>query len=91
MDTSNYVFPSLPQTTTFLFLAIIFPFDNFDKKYSKTYSIAIIFSLLTAVVSVSPYLFPSFKDGAPIPGLGMVLSPASRFDICTWRANNFNF
>jgi len=59
------------QNTCLFFLARFFPANQFNL-FQKKYIIAIIFSIITAGVAVSPLLFIGFK-GSPVPGPGMVV------------------
>lgn len=61
------------QNTSFFLLVKLFPLDDFDILKHKGYLVAIVYSILTALVAVSPFLFVDFKDGAPVPGPGMAL------------------
>ncbi len=61
------------QNTSFLLLVSIFPARQFRIMKSKKHVAAIIFSSITAAAALSPYLFTDFKNGAPVPGPGMLL------------------
>ncbi|HEX5447750.1 MAG TPA: ATP-binding protein [Candidatus Saccharimonadales bacterium] len=61
------------QNTLFFYLVKVFPDFQTDIFRKKIYIAGVIYSLLTAITAVSPYLFKSFKDGAPVPGPGMAL------------------
>jgi len=61
------------QNTSFFLLVNVFPANQFNILKSKKYILAIVYSAITAVVALTPYLFGDFKDGAPVPGIGMAL------------------
>lgn len=61
------------QTTSFLLLASVFPAKRFNLLKSKKHVVAIVYSVITAGVALSPFLFVDFKDGSPVPGPGMAL------------------
>ncbi|HVS58137.1 MAG TPA: ATP-binding protein [Candidatus Saccharimonadales bacterium] len=61
------------QNTFFFLLVHIFPDSHTDIFKQKRYIAAIIYSCITAIVAVSPFLFARFQNGAPQPGPGMAL------------------
>lgn len=61
------------QNTSFILLVKVFPANHFDFWHRKPYIAIIIYSIITAGVSLSRFLFYDFRDGAPVPGPGMVL------------------
>ena len=61
------------QNTSFFLLVKVFPSSNAKLLHKLRYKIAIAFSIITAVLTLSPYLFVSFTNGSPVPGPGMVL------------------
>ncbi|HVC36020.1 MAG TPA: ATP-binding protein [Candidatus Dormibacteraeota bacterium] len=61
------------QNTFFFFLVKVFPDYSSNLFRQKRYVVAAIYSIITACVALSPYLFISFKNGAPQPGPGMAL------------------
>ncbi len=61
------------QNTFFFLLVKVFPYNDHKVLKSKRYIFAIIYSIMTALIALSPFLFKDFKNGSPIPGPGMVL------------------
>ncbi len=59
------------QNTFFFFLASVFPDYKNSLFKQKRYKIAAVFAVVTALLTVSPFLFVDFKEGAPVPGPGM--------------------
>lgn len=60
------------QNTSFFLLVRVFPAIHFEFWKIRNYVIFIIFSAITACVALSPYLFVDMKNGAPVPGPGMI-------------------
>jgi len=60
------------QNTSFFLLVNAFPSNRFDILRRRRFWLAIAYSILTAGVALSPYLFTDFKE-SPIPGPGMAL------------------
>lgn len=61
------------QNTCFLLFVRVFPSNQSDIFKRKKYQVAVGYSLITALVAFSPFLFVDFKNGAPVPGPGMIL------------------
>lgn len=61
------------QNTTFFLLVPIFPNSNKSIFAEKKNHVVITFSVLVAIIALTPLLFAEFKDGAPQPGPGMAL------------------
>lgn len=61
------------QSTSFLLLARAFPKNQFNFLHYKKYVIFILFSIVTAIIALSPFLFVDFKHGSPVPGPGMAI------------------
>jgi signal transduction histidine kinase len=61
------------QNTSFFLLAQVFPDYKtklFERRRNKLF---LAYSAATALVSLSPYLFIAYSNGAPQPGFGMIL------------------
>jgi len=61
------------QNTFFFYLVWVFPDHRTIILRKKRFLVAGVYSLITALVAVSPFLFVDFKEGAPVPGPGMAL------------------
>lgn len=61
------------QNTSFFLLVQVFPEYRRNIFRQRRYVIAVIYSVLTSMVAISPFLFKSFSDNAPQPGPGMAL------------------
>jgi signal transduction histidine kinase len=61
------------QLFSFLLLAVVFPSSSYKKLLRKRYIFILIFSIVTGTIALSPYLFPSFEKGGPLPGPGMII------------------
>lgn len=61
------------QNTCFFLLVQVFPARKVAVLKRKRFIVAILYSLLTAGVAISPYLFVDFKNDAPVPGPGMAI------------------
>ena len=61
------------QNTSFFLLVKVFPANKTNLLQQKRYIFAIIYSVLTASVAISPFLFTKFENGSPVPGPGMAL------------------
>jgi len=59
------------QNTSLFLLIRVFPASQFNM-LQKKYIIVIIYSIITAIVAASPFLFIDFKV-SPIPGPGMAI------------------
>lgn len=60
------------QNTSFFFLVRAFPETNFRLFNRKRYTAIFVYSVITAFLAFSPYLFTDFVNGAPVPGPGMI-------------------
>lgn len=60
------------QNTSFFLLVNVFPSNRFEVLRRRRYWLAITYSVLTAGVALSPFLFTSFEK-SPVPGPGMAL------------------
>jgi signal transduction histidine kinase len=61
------------QNTSFYLLVKVFPANRSNIFKQKRYIAAVLYSVITAAVALSPYLFMGFVNGSPIPGPGMAL------------------
>jgi len=61
------------QNTFFFFLVRVFPSNHYNLFQSLLYKLAGIYSVIVALIALSPLLFVDFEDGAPVPGPGMAL------------------
>jgi len=61
------------QNTFFFFLVRVFPSNHYNLFQSLLYKLAGIYSVVVALIALSPLLFVDFEDGAPVPGPGMAL------------------
>lgn len=61
------------QNTFFFYLVWVFPDHHTVILRKKRFLVAGVYSLITTLVAVSPFLFVDFKEGAPVPGPGMAL------------------
>ncbi len=59
------------QNTSFMLLVRVFPRHRYNL-WKRKYVLAVLYSVVTAAVAVSPFLFVDF-DVVPVPGPGMVL------------------
>lgn len=61
------------QNTVLFLLAHVFPGTSAPQLKKTRYKIAVAYSVIVALATISPWLFTSFKDGAPQPGPAMPL------------------
>jgi signal transduction histidine kinase len=61
------------QNTSFFLLVQVFPDYQTQPFKSRRNKLFLVFSSVVALVSISPYLFVAYRNGAPQPGLGMIL------------------
>jgi signal transduction histidine kinase len=69
----NILFFVVLQNTSFFLLVRVFPEVHFSFLKNRWVIFAIIYSIITIAVTETPFLFTDFKDGSPVPGLGMLL------------------